>query len=333
MTYDTRPFDEVNRDLLRWIRRRAFAIGLTGACGAAVAFGASFLVAKRYTAYASYAVASSRNGLSLDRLAGFAAQLGITGAVANTESPDYFARVSTMREVKLQILRDTVCDVGGHCRTLNDVLFGPSRHVADELEQERRLKQLSKRMSVTVDPRTGVITTSASAPTPELAERILAAQLAGLSRFVQQKRESQARNERLFAEGRLKELQQKQQAVISTLTKFYESNRSFALSPALRFQEQELQAQLGLWQELVQSVARESELAHLDEVRDIPAITVLEQPYASRRKTAPRRSLWALAGFLIGALIGLRPDQFARRSRRAQKLDLESNSLALPIGS
>jgi hypothetical protein len=192
------------------------------------------------------------------------------------------------------------------------------------------LKKLSKHMGQDVNPKTGIITLKAIGKSPQEAEAILNAQLKALSTFAIEKRESQARNERLFAERRLDELKGKYKSLVGEITRFYEQNRNPTLSPRLRFQEQDLQSELSLWQDLVQNVAREGELARLDEVRDIPAVTVLEHPYASPIKTFPRRSFWAALGLLIGVIIGLRPDQLIRRRTLGEgSLSAESQARAL----
>lgn len=306
-------YEAASQELVEWLRQHLRPALIMGVGVAVIAVAVSFAVPKQYTAHSSFSVASDRGLGNMNRLAGFAAQFGLAPSLSSAESPDYFAQVASIREVKLTMLQDTVCNLGQPCRTLGEALYGAVPPLTDRLEWEKRLKRLSKRMTVEVSPKTGIISVSATGRTPEEAETILVAQLKALSTFTLKTRESQARNERIFAEQRLEELQRKRKSVVAELTEFYEANRSLGLSPTLKFRERDLLDQLAQWQELVQSVARQGEAARLDEARDIPAITIIEHPYASPVKTAPRRLLWAVVGLVVGGLIGLRPDQLLRR--------------------
>lgn len=295
--------------LARAVRARLPIALVAAALGGAAAYGLSYLAPTRYHADTRFTIASERSSLSANRLAGFAAQFGIAGALSNPESPDYFASVARSRDVYLRMLGDTICVDRADCRLLARVVVGDEAGPTDREARERQLRKLAKRLAVGVDARTGLISASAQGTSPALAEGILRVQLRAVSRAITERRESQARNERRFAEERLAQLQARQRAVVDSLTRFYEGNRQFEGAPALRFRERALQDRLGLWQELVQSVARQAETSRLEEVRDTPVLNVVDQPYASPKKVAPRRTMWLLAGALVALVAALRPDR------------------------
>lgn len=305
--------------LARALRRRLPIALVAAVAGGAAAFGLSFLAPTRFYADTKFTVASERSALSANRLAGFAAQFGIAGALSNPESPDYFAAVASSREVMLRMLADTVCVSASECPRITRIVAGDDAPSQDRERLERQLRRLGKRVSVGVDARTGLISSSATSDTPAYAEGLLRAQLRAMSSVIIDKRESQARNERRFAEVRLAQLRAQQRAVTDSLTYFYQSNRQYEGAPALRFRERGLQDRLSLWQELVQSVAREAETSRLEEVRDTPVLNVLDRPYASPKRVSPKRSMWAIAGALLLLVVALRPDRLLAIVRGEQQ--------------
>lgn len=306
--------------LARAVRRRLPIALLAAAVGGASGYALSFAAPKKFYADTKFTVASERSSMSAGRLAGFAAQFGIAGALSNPESPDYFAAVARSRQVLLRMLADTVCASRSECPRVSQIVAGDAAPAGDRERLELQLRKLAKRVSVGVDARTGLISSSSTSDSPTWAEGLLRAQLRAVSSVITERRESQARNERRFAEARLAQLRTQQRAVTESLTYFYQSNRQFEGAPALRFRERGLQDRLALWQELVQEVARQAETSRLEEVRDTPVLNVLDQPYASPKKIAPKRSMWLLAGAFLALLSALRPDQLldiARGRREA----------------
>lgn len=301
----------------------------------AVAVGAatvslSFLVAKKFTADTRFTVVSDRANMSANRLAGFAAQFGIAAGVSSPETPDYFAAVASSREVLERVLTDSICSAPDRCQVVAQLLFDEPPATARE-NRDRQLAKLQQAIGVSVEPRTGIIRSSANGPSPAVAEGLLHAQLRAVQRALTERRESQARNERRFAESRLEQLEARRRAVVDSLTRFYEGNRQFEGAPSLRFRERALQDRLALWQELVQSVARQAETSRLEEVRDTPVLTILDRPYASPKKIAPKRSRWLLAGLTLGFLVGLRPDRLIESLRRRRAAPIVD--VGLPRGA
>lgn len=305
--------DAARRDLLQWLRRHVRQLAAGAVIGGILGYLVSFAIPKQYRASTRFTVESDRNSMSANRLASFAAQLNIAPVLGQRDSPDYIAAVANSRDVHIALLKDTICVRVRQCETAGAALFGQLPPDSSRREWERLLTRLGKRLQVGVDPKTGIITASADAGSPESAEGVLRANLRALSRVVVENRESQARQERLFAQDRLVFLERQRRALVDTLTNFYQSNRSLGESSTLKFRERELSDRLGLWQELVQSVARQGELARLDEARDAPVITVVEQPFGSPRKVSPRGSLYAAGGAVLGVFLSA---GLTRRRRR-----------------
>lgn len=294
-------FEDAAQATVRLVRSRLRALAIAFVVGAVIGYALSLLIPRRYLASTVFTVASERNSMSINRLAGFAAQLGIAPSLGSSESPDFFASVAQSRDVRAAMAHDTVCE-SRRCQTVAIAMFDSLPAQENRLGWERLLKRLDQRLSVGVDPKTGIITSTAWGRSPADAEALLRVQMRALSDAVVTRRASQARNERLFAEDRLQYLDRRRRAVADSLIYFYESNRSLGSSPALRLRERQLTDELSQWQELVQNVARQGELARLDEARDVPVITIIAHPFASPKKIFPHGSTFAAAGAFLGVL-------------------------------
>jgi uncharacterized protein involved in exopolysaccharide biosynthesis len=148
----------------------------------------------------------------------------------------------------------------------------------------------------------------------KIAERLLE----GLNYFNLITRQSQARQERRFTEGRLEAARASLRAAEDVLQRFLQANRQFAESPALTFQRDRLQREVLLQQQVVVSLAQQYEENRIREVRDTPVITIIETPILAAR---PDSRLWALivclgtvGGFCVGVLIVISRDAWRDRA-------------------
>jgi uncharacterized protein involved in exopolysaccharide biosynthesis len=120
-------------------------------------------------------------------------------------------------------------------------------------------------------------------------------------------RQSQAGAERRFMEGRLDEARAELRTAEDRLQNFLQRNRDFRNSPELTFQQDRLARDVQMRQQVYTSLAQAYEQARIEEVRDTPVITVVEQPdlpIRPDRRGAARSALVALiAGGMLGTLI------------------------------
>ena len=135
---------------------------------------------------------------------------------------------------------------------------------------------------------------------PSLAERLLK----GLNYFNLITRQSQAREERRFTEGRLEDARGSLRAAEDALQRFLQVNREFAESPALVFQQDRLRREVLLQQQVVTSLAQRYEENRIREVRDTPVITVLEKPTLPVLPDPRGRLLLLSVGTLVALMVG-----------------------------
>ena len=169
------------------------------------------------------------------------------------------------------------------------------------LVEEKTVRRLQRDVQAQPELKTGIISVSVTAPSAELAQALNQRLLDLLNEFNLQTRQSQARAERAFAERRLAEVKDSLRAAEHRLQEFFQQNRDFSNSPALTFRQERLAREVTLQQQIFQTLAQGYEQAKLEEVRDIPVITIVEHPSLAPR--ADSRGLVKRA--ILGAFLGV----------------------------
>ena len=172
------------------------------------------------------------------------------------------------------------------------------------LREEMTLQRLAGNIAANSSTRTGVVSLAVSAPSPELAHALASRILELVSNFNKQTRQSQAAAERRFTEERLVSAKAELRQAEDRLQSFLASNRYFKDDPSLGFAYQRLQRDVQLKQDLFASLSQSYEKARIDEVRNTPVITVIDEPHvparADARGTVKKTLLALIAGMMIG---------------------------------
>ncbi|MGH7579880.1 MAG: hypothetical protein ACREM9_06890, partial [Gemmatimonadales bacterium] len=223
-------------------------------------------------------------------------------------SPDFYIGLLESR----RILGETVkteytfpTDTGQVSGTLVDVF-----EIEGETEAERQalaLRRFRGMVSAELDRPSGVVSFQVETRYPELSAQIAQRLLDLINRFNLETRQSQASAERRFTESRLSEAKDELLEVENRLQAFLEVNRDLGSSPLLRFRQERLEREVSIRQAVVSALAQNFEQARIDEVRDIPVITVVEEPVLpalpDSRMLLLRGLLALVAGALLGALL------------------------------
>ena len=219
-------------------------------------------------------------------------------------SPQFYAELFRSRSVLTDLVssRFRVSPEDTTTRTLQEILIqddpSPQR-------TEMAVKKLAKLSDASFDTRTGIVTIGVYARTPYLAKAVCDTFLAAVGNFDLKKRQSRARAERMFIEERYRGAGNDLRDAEERLRAFYTTNRSFESSPGLRLAGERLQRDVTIHQELYLSIARELEEARIQEVRDTPVFSIIDQPVVPTRRALPRRKLIVLVSAVLGALIGV----------------------------
>ncbi len=167
----------------------------------------------------------------------------------------------------------------------------------------RKLREDVIRSSVATRT-TGMVTVQVRTKSRYVSLAIANRLLAGLNDFNLVKRQSQAREERRFTEGRLEAARVSLRTAEDEMQRFLQSNRQ-AESPALAFQRERLQREVTFRQQVVTSLAQQYEENRIREVRDTPVITVIEAPILAARPDPRHRVMIMILGTMASLAVGM----------------------------
>ena len=276
------------------------------AAGIALGLAVALLRPRSYTTTFSFIPQSSQDQ-SRAGLAGLAQQFGISvGDLASgTPSPQLYADLLGTRAVLEPIAKDSFAVGPDNRRKPLAEILG----VGDDepaVLVEKTLRALRKNVIGTaVATRTGMVSAQVRTRSPYVSLQIAERLLDGLSHFNLITRQSQAREERRFTEGRLEAARASLRAAEDALQRFLQVNRELAESPALLFQRDRLQREVALQQQVVTSLAQRYEENRIREVRDTPVMTIIDTPSLAARPDSRFIGLILLLGAVAGSCVGV----------------------------
>lgn len=240
-------------------------------------------------------------------LSGLAAQFGVslpTGSDA-AQSPAFYAEMLKSRTLLEQLASSSFEYVGDHGKVRGN-LYQIYEIPGTALERrETMMQRLVKDIEVSYAPRTGIIRLTVTALSPALAQAMNQRLLQLLVAFNTNVRQSQAGMERQYAqtqmEAALGQLRQAEEA----LEAFQQGNASYNFSERLKLQAARLERDVNHRQTIYSSLAQAYEQARLDEVRDTPAISVVEPPELPALPKPRRIAVRAPLALILGGVVGL----------------------------
>lgn len=311
----TAPESRTNDDLLflrtltPFVRRWKVLMGVPLALGT-VSVAISLLLPRNYTARTTFTPQASRStvpGGSLAGLAGLAGQFGISLTSGTDDSPEFFAEVLTSREMLQSTLMSSFAfpDSDSHHspRTLLSVL-----NIDGNTDLERiskGIRQFEKKVTTSVDKRTGIVSLEVELPSPELAANVANRMVQLLNIFNVERLQLQSHEERRFTEARLAEAQQELDSAEQAQVHFLQANRRYSDSPLLAFEADRLQRKVQLRQDIVLTLQREYEQARIAEVRDTPVLTIIDKAIPPDKTSSPKLLLNLLVAVIAGVLLAL----------------------------
>jgi uncharacterized protein involved in exopolysaccharide biosynthesis len=287
----------------------------------------SLVVPPGYTATTTFVPevrSPSRLPTGIAGIAGIAGQLGLSFGAEPSQSPRFYAEILRSRELEERVLATRYPDPDPRPGArdsirLLDVLRPGGRSAADSMA--RAVKKLARLIAVTSDNQTTIVRLSVTLRSAELAAAVANRFVAYLNEFNTLQRQSQARERREFTERRVAAADSELRRAEEAVKTFYERNRGWQQAPELVFQEGRLRRQVEVAQEVFLTLKREYETARIEEVNDTPVITVIDPAAVPQERSRPRRLLFALLGFLLGATVAVfwaLAAEYADRVRRAQ---------------
>lgn len=272
---------------------------------------------RTYTSEATFIVRARQ---SSSPVAGIAAQLGITVSPTDpNQSADFYADLLTSHDVLDSAVR-SVYTAGGRHATFVELLNPKGDTPA--LRADDAIRLLRKSVTVDQNRRTGLITLQVRTEWPEVSHEAATRLLSIINEFNLKMRHSQASEERTFVERRLADAAAALRIAESRQQEFLQSNRVYRNSPELSLEQERLARDVSLKQQLYTTLAQANEQARIDELRDTPFVTVVEEATTPLRPTPlpwlKRTAIALFLGLVLGVVIA-----FARRA--AATLSEEGN--------
>ena len=238
---------------------------------------------------------------------GLAAQLGIAiGGGDATQSPAFYVELLQSRQLLAAVAAQQF-----RMRTDRGLITGNLAQIygirskSPEVVKSIAINWLNGQVDQTYSIRTGVITVKVHASDAELAVQIARRLLDQVNVFNLNRRHEQAMGERQFIERQLADAQAQLSQAEENLQSFLTENRDFKSSPSLTLEFDRLNRKVGSRQQLYNAMATSYEQAKIEEVRDLPVITVLEPPEFPIQPDPRGGKRKVLLGLLIGLLIGV----------------------------
>ncbi|TFG50840.1 MAG: hypothetical protein E4H38_02880, partial [Gemmatimonadales bacterium] len=272
---------------------------------ATIFVGVSLFLPRNYTASGAFAPQSAAN--SLARFSGVAAQLGLSLPTQQAnESADFYADLLRSRHILSQLVRSQYrIGDGGDAESGTLIELYRVRGGDSARREERAVRQLRGALNVTVTSKTGVVNFQVTSLDPFLSEAIANRAIEILNQFNLERRQSQAGAERRFIEGRLADAQAELRVTENRLQTWLQENRDYRDSPRLSFEYQRLQNALVLREGVVTMLAQAYEQASIDEVRDTPVLTVVDEPTIPSRPDSRRLAAKGVLCLLLGGACAL----------------------------
>lgn len=283
----------------------------------------SITSAKHYTVESQFMVKGAR---ASGQLGGLAAQLGINlGGGDAGQSPQFYLDLLEAKAILWPVAQKTYTvktDTGVVTGDLIKIF-----NIKDPRPIVRRAKvidALKGAISSTTSLKTGVITVLVHAGRPDLAVQISNNLLDQVNVYNLGRRQEQAAGERAFVQRQVDEKRAELREAEGEMKDFLESNRLYTQSPELILERNRLQRQVDMRNGIYTSMLQAYETARIEEVRDLPVISVIEPPempiQPDARGGVKKTAIGLAIGLVLGVLIAFFRDKMAA-NREAQTDD------------
>ena len=270
---------------------------------------------KSYTAQSQFMPKGARGQ---SQLSGIAAQFGVQlGGGDAMQSPQFYVDLMETKGLLLPVAQkqysihtDSGVISGDLLKLYN---IKPDRRVVMNVKV---VEALARQIKSEVAPKTGVITLTVATGNPELSLQVARNVLEQVNVSNLATRQRQATAERSFAERQVGEKRAELRQAEAELASFLESNRLYRQSPQLTLEYNRLQREVDRRNLVYSSLLSAYETARIEEVKDLPVITVIEPPdlpiVADRRGGVRKTAIGLLIGLILGCLIAFARDRMAR---------------------
>jgi uncharacterized protein involved in exopolysaccharide biosynthesis len=242
-------------------------------------------------------------GLLGSNLAGLAGTLGIPLSGVSVPESHLFPAILKSERLIRDALATPLDSTDAARGTLRDFVEDDSDPV--DVREERAVDVVRREiLRVGLDEETGIVRVTVRMNDPVLANQANSIFLTRLADYLRHERTAQARENRVFVEGRHREAAQELARAENDLAAFREGNRKIDNSPDLLLAEGRLYRRVRLQEEVFLELTRQYELARIEEQKATPVVEVLDPPTLRRIPGSPKLPVFAGIGILVGVLVG-----------------------------
>jgi uncharacterized protein involved in exopolysaccharide biosynthesis len=166
------------------------------------------------------------------------------------------------------------------------------------------MREYSKRLSVSVDPKTGVITVETELPDAVAAAKTATLVVSGLTEKIIKYKVEKAEINLQFIKERFQEAKEEYEVNQSRLAVFTDRNRNIS-NGIIQTEYERLQNEMNIAFEVYKGLATQLEQAKIQVKEETPVFTILEPVKIPVEKSKPKRSLIALTFLFLGVLASL----------------------------
>lgn len=159
-------------------------------------------------------------------------------------------------------------------------------------------------VSLGINEQNGVMTLMTQFSDPALAFQVNEYVIGLIEEYFQDRLKSQTRENRIFIQKRIREVQGELQNSEDALAKYREKNLGGA-APKVALQEQRLLRDVNINQEVYLQLRKEYELARIEEMKNTPIVEVISSPEVPIYRFAPKRRTILSIGLISGLLAGI----------------------------
>lgn len=318
-TVSGREFSLIELATLILKRRRTLIVTPLIVTVVAVAF--LLIRGRRYSADSAFRPQVS--DASPSRFAGLAAQFGLSLPGAILGDPiRFYAELAKSRDVLRSVIqteyRFKPWPNSAPADSMHGNLIRLFKVSAKNPDDEMRiaLSRLASKVDAQTNRDAGLVRLRVITEWPELSVLINRRILELMDEANKERRQSQAGAERKFIERRLDEARDTLAQAERDQERFLQQNRRYQDSPQLMLQYNQLQRRVDLRQQVFTSLSQAYEQARIDEVRDTPQLTIIDQPEGSARKAGSRAMdaiMWGLIGCVLGLVFAVLQEVFERQ--------------------
>jgi uncharacterized protein involved in exopolysaccharide biosynthesis len=254
-----------------------------------------------YTARATIRPEATASLIGSSTLGGLAARFGFGTSLGEVPLA-FYGELLRSESLLASLVRRPYPSSSGDSVTLIEIYARP-----EDDEPHRLVTALERTVDHTTISLNGEANTVAiefRATDPQLAGAVANAYLDLINEFNVAHQQTQARNlRRVLEETAIPAAARELALTEDTLADFYQRNRVISGSPTLLLEEARLQRRITLKQQSYLELATQLEQARVDEVRSIPAVTLVSPATPPVVPTSPRLTINLALGLLVAFVI------------------------------